>query len=394
MSTNGRRATVHNSRKGKNGTFKANHNDCSYLPEDERPSENYYWHCFMSSAPEMDFETAERTFYRQTFAKALEKQNEKHRKARNYKRVKTMDDWYTSSKTCPDETLYYLGSKDEKPVPKSVYKAIMFEQLAWEQKTFPNIRSLDMGLHCHEPGADHVHTRRVFFAHDEEGNRILSQEKALEEMGLEVTSHYPDDDPRSKKPRYANRKITYTDAVRAHLVEVCAKYGVEVFTEPREPSESGMDREQYIEHKAHKKADKIVENANEKAKQIEADAERRMKDRERRMRADLSEERNQLREQVRNEVRAEMNVEREILASERSSLSEDKRALEEAKKTIQEQQRALDSLVAGSIENYVKLKRPDVLREYNEYRMRYQKQRQNADLDYRSETSVDRGFSR
>ena len=394
MSSNGRRATVHNSRKGKNGTFKANHNDCSYLPEDERPSGNFYWHCLQSSAPEMDFETAERTYYEMTFKKALEKQNEKHRKARNYKRVKTMDDWYTSSKTCPDETLYYLGSKDNEPVPKSVYKAIMFEQLAWEQETFPNIQILDMGLHCHEPGADHVHTRRVFFAHDEEGNRILSQEKALEEMGLEVTSHYPDDDPRSKKPRYANRKITYTDVVRAHLIEVCAKYGVEVLTEPREPSESGMDREQYIEHKAHKKAENIVENANEKAKQIEIDAEKRMREREHRMRADLNEERNQLREQVRNEVRAEMNVEREILASERSSLSEDKRALEEAKKTIQEQQRALDSLVAGSIENYAKIKRPEWIREYNEYRANYQKQRQNADLDYRSETSVDRGFSR
>lgn len=394
MSANGRRATVHNSRKGKNGTFKANHNDCSYLPEDERPSENFYWHCLQSSAPEMDFETAERTYYEMAFKKALEKQNEKHRKARNYKRVKTMDDWYTNSRTCPDETLYYLGSKDEKPVPKSVYKAIMFEQINWEQKTFPNIKILDMGLHCHEPGADHVHTRRVFFAHDEEGNKILSQEKALEEMGIEVTSHYPDDDPRSKKPRYANRKITYTDAVRAHLVEACAKYGIEVFTEPREPSESGMDREQYIEHKAHKKADKIVENANEKAKQIEADAERRMKDRERQMRADLNEERNQLREQVRNEVRAEMNVEREILASERVSLSEDKKALEDAKRTIQEQQRALDALIAGSIENYAKIKRPEWIKEYNEYKANYQKNVQGKVVDARSESSINRDLTR
>ena len=101
-------------------------------------------------------------------------------------------------------------------------------------------------------------------------------------------------------------------------------------------------------------------------------------------RADLAREKSELRERVRKEVKSEMSVERENLSSERVSLSEDKKALEDAKRTIQEQQRALDALVAGSIENYAKIKRPEWIREYNEYRANYQKTVKGAVVDGRS----------
>lgn len=263
----GRRATVHNQRKGKNGVFKAKHNDCTYLDEDKRPKENIYWSGATGFTNKPNFEKYERGFYDKHFTAALEKQNAKHVKARNHKRVKTMDDWYTSSKTCPDETLNYVGSKDDKPLSRELIQKIIFEQLAWEQRTFPNVRILDIGVHFHEEGAVHSHTRKVFIGHDEDGIEVLNQSKALEEMGIER--------PEPDKPagRKNNAKITYTNMVRAHLVEVCKKYGVEVITEPRSPEEAGMTREELIEHRASERANKMIEDAEAVVQQKAIEAE-------------------------------------------------------------------------------------------------------------------------
>ena len=41
------------------------------------------------------------------------------------------------------------------------------------------------------------------------------------------------------RDRYNNRKMTYTRACREHLQELCREYGLNIETEPKEPSQTG-----------------------------------------------------------------------------------------------------------------------------------------------------------
>lgn len=154
-----------------------------------------------------------------------------------------------------------------------------------------------------------------------------------------------------KKQKEVDRKMTEVEDERAKLIVEKSEF----------ETEKTEFKEKVVKH--------YQKEFNEKLKQE---------------RADLARERSEFRERVRKEVKSEMSVERENLSSERVSLSEDKKALEDAKRTIQEQQRALDALVAGSIENYAKIKRPEWIREYNEYRANYQKTVKGAVVDGRS----------
>lgn len=383
-----RRVGLHNQRKGKNGVFKAKHNDCTYLPEDERPNENIYWSCYGTFTDHPDFEKDEKEFYAKHFKNGLDFQNEKHKKARNYKRIKTMDDWYTNSQKAPDETLYYLGSKDESFLKKDVIKKIISEQIGWEQKTFPNIKVLTVGFHFHEDGAPHIHKRSVYIGHDEQGNKIPYQEGALEEMGIEISSHYSDDHQRSKKRRYANRKITYTDMCRAHLIQVCEKYGLEIITEPRDPKESGMDKDQYIIHKAYSKADEILNDAK---KQVDSVLEQE--------KANLKKEKAAYKSKIDAEVdsRVETGIalERQNLASNEKKLKKDREAFDELVKLSESKLEPSNKSFINWLFLKKKSEMDELKKEYQEWHKTTQNKISGSDLDFRTNPiSAEQGYEK
>lgn len=258
-----RRATYHNGRKGKNGVYNPEHNDRSFLDEEERPNENFYWHCLQSVDANLNFEEVEKIFYDDRFRDGLDFQNAKHKKARNHKRIKTMDEYRTSSMTCPEESLIYLGNiRDIKKglydeLDPNLFQEIMLEQLSWEQETYPNVQYLDYGIHVDEDGAIHGHARKVWIGHDEQGNEIVSQNGALNEMGIERP------DLTKKKGRYNNPKQTYTKQVREHFISVAQQYGLEIETEPREKSKQGLEQDEYIAQQIHEDVENLtVEREN------------------------------------------------------------------------------------------------------------------------------------
>ena len=383
-----RRVGLHNQRKGKNGVFKAKHNDCTYLPEDERPNENIYWSCYGTFTDHPDFEKDEKEFYEKHFKNGLDFQNEKHKKARNYKRIKTMDDWYTNSQKAPDETLYYLGSKDESFLKKDVIKKIISEQIGWEQKTFPNIKVLTVGFHFHEDGAPHIHKRSVYIGHDEQGNKIPYQEGALEEMGIEISSHYSDDHQRSKERRYANRKITYTDMCRAHLIQVCEKYGLEIITEPRDPKESGMDKDQYIIHKAYSKADEILNDAK---KQVDSVLEQE--------KANLKKEKAAYKSKIDAEVDSRVET---GIALERQNLAFNEKKLKKDREAFDELVELSESKLEPSNKSFInwlflkkKSEMDELKKEYQEWHESTQNKINGSDLDFRTNPiSAEQGYEK
>ena len=274
-----RRATLHNSRAGKNGAYDPRHNDRSFLDENERPKENMTWHWLRETNPKLTFEESEHIFYETHFRSGLEKINDKYVKTRQKKRIKSMDDYRKSVRTCPEETLNYLGNVEQDQIDPDLFAKIIIEQIEWEQKMFPQVEYLNAAIHLDEAGAIHAQSRKVWIAHDEDGNEIVNQGKALEEMGVEIFTYQPDDEGYEKKhgkPRYENRKVTYTHMCRNHFIELAQSYGIELVTDTKDASEVGLTLPEYIkreeERKAKAKAKEIVDKAETEASKIKAEA--------------------------------------------------------------------------------------------------------------------------
>lgn len=273
------RMTTHNGRAGKDGVYSVKHNDRNFNTENsphidaERSSRNWYWHCYKKADPDMTFEEVEKRFYEEHFKEALEERNARAINARHPERVKTMDDYRRSTKTCPEEQILQIGQKGNTIAPVR-FQHIVVEQLRWEEENFPNFKLLDVALHVDEEGAPHIHKRGVWVAHDECGREIVGQAKALAEMGIQSP------DPEKKYGKYNNAKITYTKICRDHLAEICHEHGLDLELNPKERSKTGLALEEY---KAQQEQEKVAQ-ARETAqivlkdvsdKEIELDAIKR-----------------------------------------------------------------------------------------------------------------------
>lgn len=220
---------MHNQRMGKDGVFNTKHNDRSYNSEaDEHvdkslTSGNFCWNwCDGIEKENYTQDEAELLFYKLYLNDGLEFQNMKHRKKGNNNRVKTIDEYRKNKKFCPEETILQIGDKNY-DVDFDLLTKIVSEQIAWEHETFKNVKYLNLYGHCDEVNAGkHFHARRVFLAHDENGNLIINQEKSFREMGILPPR------PDKKIGRYNNAKMTYTEMCRAHFIEVCRKNGIEI----------------------------------------------------------------------------------------------------------------------------------------------------------------------
>lgn len=262
------RVSNHNARVGKNGVFSPKHNDRNFILEPEHIDENKsknnsYWMVYDCK----NFEECEKEFYKNNFSNALEKKNEKHIKSRHKERIKTIDDYRTSPLTCPEETLYYIGDKSN-TVDTNVLQEIIQKQLEWESEEFPDVKYLNIAIHRDEEGADHIHARKVYIAHDENGDLIVNQTKALAKMGIER----PDTNKPSSK--FNNAKMTYTKLVREHFIELCKEYGLEIETEPKDKSKTGYSLEEYKMNDTKSKLDAQEKAVKDLEKNLNAREER------------------------------------------------------------------------------------------------------------------------
>lgn len=247
------RATTHNGRASRKGAYLAKHNDrrfdldkAEHIDQD-RTAKNIYWHCMMPEHPEMDFEQVEQAFYTHTFKDGLQAKNAMYKQHGNDKNIQTIEEYRRNPRSCPEEQIFMLGNKDFY-IPVKTLEQICKEQLAWEEKEFPQVKVLDYAAHADEQGAPHIHIRRAWIGHDKAGNAVIGQNKALKEMGVER--------PDTNKPqtRYNNAKITYTRKCREHLIELCRGYGIDIELQPKERSETGLTQTEYKARQEDKKA--------------------------------------------------------------------------------------------------------------------------------------------
>lgn len=265
------RMTIHNERAGKNGTYSPKHNDRNFdissaeHIDPERMPGNVYWN--WTGRKDVSFEDCEKAFYEEHCRAHLDAVNQRHREQRHPERVRDMDAYRTARQTCPEETLFMIGNRDEHLPPKTL-RTICERLKDWEENTVSGLKVLNLALHVDEQGAPHIHMRRAWIYRDENNVESISQSKALQAAGIPL--------PHPDKPagRHNNRKQSFSAMERQALYEICRGYGLESLleTKPRERSRSGREFEDYKAEQAEKRAraaEMRARMAEEKTKQAE-----------------------------------------------------------------------------------------------------------------------------
>ena len=247
--------TRHNGRAGKNGTYNPKHNDRRFDIENsghidvERAERNIYWDCYtgFSSAKIRDhdkendysFEKIEQIYYFEHYADHIQAQNERNEKTRHTERNRTVNDLLTNNKTCPEESIYQIGTIDESVSGEMLARiaAEFFSEM--EEKFGSHVHILDWALHLDE-GTPHIHERHVFDCKNKYGELCPQQEKALEELGILLP------DPDKKKGRNNNRKQTFDAECRKMLFRICAKYNLHLQTEPIYGGRGYLEKQDFI----------------------------------------------------------------------------------------------------------------------------------------------------
>lgn len=281
------RATIHNGRTSHLGAFTPRHNDRNFNIshaehiDPERVRNNRYWNW---TGKEITFEAAEIAFYEKHIRKHLDAQNARYTAQRHAERAKTMDEYRRSPQTCPEEVILQIGKRGD-TIPADMMARIIQEQINWEQKQFPGLKVLNVALHMDEQGAPHIHERRAWVYTDRDGNLAISQNKSLEQMGVELPN------PNKPRSRFNNRKMTFSRMCREHLLQICREHGLEIEEIPQEKSKSGRtledykageaerraaeaDRRRQFSERAAESAEKQAESARDTARSYDEHAER------------------------------------------------------------------------------------------------------------------------
>ena len=247
--------TRHNGRAGKHGTYNPKHNDRNFdltnseHIDPERAKGNIYWDCFhgfrSTIAPQDPddlagtFSEVERQFYESRYSNFVESQNERNAKIRHTERNRSIPDLLSSRKTCPEETIYQLGTLDEHASAEDLLNIVTEFIDEFKAKFGEHVHVLDWALHLDE-STPHIHERHVFDCENRYGEVAPQQEKALEALGFDLP------DPDKPLSRRNNRKITFDAACRKMLFEIAKRHGLDLEEEAEYGNRQYLEKQDFI----------------------------------------------------------------------------------------------------------------------------------------------------
>ena len=247
--------TRHNGRAGAHGTYNPKHNDRSFNLansehiDPERAKGNIYWDCFHGFRSALDprdpddlaatFSDVERQFYETHYTAFVESQNERNAKIRHTERNRSISDLLSSRKTCPEETIYQLGTLDEHASAEDLLSVVTEFIEKFKAKYGNHVHVLDWALHLDE-STPHIHERHVFDCENKYGEIAPQQEKALEALGFELP------DPDKPLSRRNNRKITFDAACRKMLFEIAKRHELELEEEAEYGNRKYLEKQDFI----------------------------------------------------------------------------------------------------------------------------------------------------
>jgi len=273
--------TRHNGRSGKNGVYNPKHNDRNFKIENsehidpELAKKDFLWDCYqgfatteMRDREELSsrFEKVEQAFYSQRYFDYCDGQHERNFKRGHTERDRTTEDLRLSKKTCPEESIIQIGTKEEHVDPVVLLKIASQYFSEFEKRFGTNVHILDWALHLDE-ATPHIHERHVFDVVNQYGEVQPAQDKALEALG--VTLPYPDK-PKSKTN---NRKIMFDSICRTMLFDICKEHGLDLDEEPSYGGRKYLEKQDYILMKQNQKLAEQEKQIGQKQQEIsEAEA--------------------------------------------------------------------------------------------------------------------------
>ena len=247
--------TRHNGRAGAHGTYNPKHNDRSFNLansehiDPERAKSNIYWDCFHGFRSALDpqdpddlaatFSDVERQFYESRYSNFVESQNERNAKNRHTERNRSIPDLLSSRKTCPEETIYQLGTKNNHASAEDLLNIVTEFIEEFKAKFGGHVHVLDWALHLDE-STPHIHERHVFDCENKYGEVAPQQEKALEALGFDLP------DPDKPLSRHNNRKIAFDAACRKMLFEIAKRHGLELEEEAEYGNRKYLEKQDFI----------------------------------------------------------------------------------------------------------------------------------------------------
>ena len=252
------RVTNRNARIDKSGRHNDRNFDLEKAPHiNQNNSANNEYYTYNDERM-MSFRDLELEFYHNHFEQALDRANEKHAKAYHKDRIKTVEKYYASKRTMPEDKILQIGTKDEHVTKEELWECALEYKDRFEDIFGDHCKILDMALHMDEE-TPHVHVRRVWIAEDEHGNEIVSENKALEQMGI-----LP---PNINKEigRYNNAKMTFTQTDCELFKVVCREHGIDIDDEKT----GGRTHYTSKNYKKIKEYDKTEQSVNDLARFIE-----------------------------------------------------------------------------------------------------------------------------
>ena len=247
--------TRHNGRSGKHGTYNPRHNDRRFDVENsehidsERARQNVYWDCYRgfttadsredSSQPDFSFEEIEKIYYAEHYGDHVDAQNVRNEKTRHTERNRTVSDLLKNNKTCPEESIYQIGTLEESVPPETLVQIVNEFYAEFERRFGSHVHILDWALHLDE-GTPHIHERHVFDCKNRYGELCPQQEKALEELGIPLPN------PDKPKGRNNNRKQTFDAVCRTILFDITKRHGLHLDQEPSYGGREYLEKQDYI----------------------------------------------------------------------------------------------------------------------------------------------------
>ena len=185
------------------------------------------------------FSDVERQFYESRYTTFIEGQNERNAKIRHTERNRSIPDLLSSRKTCPEETIYQLGTLDEHASAEDLLNIVTEFIEEFKAKFGEHVHVLDWALHLDE-STPHIHERHVFDCENQYGEVAPQQEKALEALGFDPP------DPDKPLSRRNNRKITFDAACRKMLFEIAKRHGLDLEEEAEYGNRKYLEKQDFI----------------------------------------------------------------------------------------------------------------------------------------------------
>ena len=181
----------------------------------------------------------ERQFYESRYTTFIEGQNERNAKIRHTERNRSIPDLLSSRKTCPEETIYQLGTLDEHASAEDLLSVVTEFIEEFKAKYGDHVHVLDWALHLDE-STPHIHERHVFDCENKYGEVAPQQEKALEVLGFNPP------DPDKPLSRRNNRKITFDAACRKMLFEIAKRHGLDLEEDAEYGNRKYLEKQDFI----------------------------------------------------------------------------------------------------------------------------------------------------